>query len=151
KPLSLIVDKEPRVRLNQEKTPGTFTLRAGGTDELPVHVERGDYNGPVDIRLEGLPAGVAAIPLVIPSDTSSATLDIQTAPDAQPNRATAKLLVVAGGQKTDEREIVLTVERAAAELVANKPEAESQRVTFSTVDHVHLVGTLYPGSKGKKG
>jgi pimeloyl-ACP methyl ester carboxylesterase len=151
KPLSLIVDRELRVRLNQENTPGTFTLRAGEKDELPVHIERGDYNGPVDIRLEGLPTGVAAIPLVIPSDTSSGTLDIQTAPDAQPGRATARLLVVAGGQKTDEREIALTVERAAAELVANEPEAESQRVTFSTVDHVHLVGTLYPGSKGKKG
>jgi pimeloyl-ACP methyl ester carboxylesterase len=152
KSLLLIVDKAaPRVRLDREKTPDVLTLRAGGKHELPVHMERGDYNGPVGIRLEGLPAGVTSIPLVILSETSSGTLDLQTASDAQPGRATARLLVVAEGQKTDEREIALTVEKAVAELVRNTPEAESQRVTFSTVDHVHLAGTLYPGSKGKKG
>ncbi len=152
KALQLIVDKTPpRVRLNKEKTPGTWTIRADRNTELPVYIERGDYNGQVDIYMDGLPASVTAIPVAILAETSSATVDIRAAADAQPGRITMKLLVMAEGQKTDEREIALTVEKAAAELVAKKPAAESQSVTFSTVDHVHLAGTLYPGSKGKHG
>jgi pimeloyl-ACP methyl ester carboxylesterase len=36
-------------------------------------------------------------------------------------------------------------------LVTKTEESKSEQVTFITVDHVQIVGTLYPGSKGKKG
>jgi pimeloyl-ACP methyl ester carboxylesterase len=152
KPLPLIVDKAvPRVRLKKEGAIDALSIRANGNAELTVHIDRADYQGRVEICLDGLPAGVTAIPVAILWESASATLRIQTTADARPGRSTVKLVTLAEGQKTDERAIALTVEKAAPEPREKKSEAKSERVLFSTVDHAQIAGTLYPGSKGKKG
>ncbi len=59
------------VQLNKEKTPDSLSLKAGEKGELRVVVERGNYKGSVEIRLDGLPAGATARPVAIPADLSA--------------------------------------------------------------------------------
>jgi hypothetical protein len=143
--LSFSVEKStPGVRLRKETAAEALSVKAGGQGELPVAVERGDYKGPLEVRLEGLPPHVSATALLIPPTSSAATVIVETTAEAEPGRRTVKLIVLAEGQPTDAAEITLTVEQPAA-------AAKTERVTFPTVDHLQLAGTLYPGSKGKKG
>jgi hypothetical protein len=157
-PLFFNIDKPiPRVRLKRDETPEALTLKAGEAENLPVVVERDDYDGPVEFRLDGLPLNVDLTMRNVTAKSSSTTLTLKAAARMEPGQSKLKLVALVEGATTDEREITLTVEKpASAEkpVVVEKPvkpSGEHERVTFSTVDHVHLVGTLYPGSKGKKG
>lgn len=55
----------------------------GGKITLPVTVERfGGFDGPVEVRVEGLPAGVSAPVAVIPAGKPSIEVALTAAPDA---------------------------------------------------------------------
>lgn len=65
----------------------------GGTIGLPVTVERiGGFSGPVDVRVEGLPAGVACTGGVIPIGKNSVELTLTSAVDAAPSTTEVRVI-----------------------------------------------------------
>jgi hypothetical protein len=71
------------------------TLPVGGNLVLPVRVERDGYQGPIDIRAEGLPASVTAEPVIIPAGRDSAELNLFAAPEVEESVWQARLLASA--------------------------------------------------------
>jgi hypothetical protein len=153
KPLFLIIQKAiPSVRLKKSRLPDAMTVRAGGKGELLVLIERGEFKGPVEVQLRGQPAGVTIAPVTVRPEVSFATLMVEVKREMEPGQHTLKLQAAAEGQMTDEREITLTIEAQPAPAARQrKGDGEAERVSFATLDGVELVGTLYPGAKGKQG
>jgi hypothetical protein len=133
--------QKPGARL-KEGTPHTLTIEPGKTDGLKVLLERGNLLGDVQLRLDGLPVGAIAAPVTVPVGASSATMIIETTPEASIGEHGAKLRLRVDGQTVDERDIMLSLRR---------PRGRQEIVHFHTVDHMELVGTLYHGWKGKQG
>jgi len=78
----------------------------GGTVTLPINLERlGGFNGPVEVRVEGLPAGVTTTGGVIGAGKSSVEITLTAAPNAAFSAADVHILgsAVVGG-KTVQRE-----------------------------------------------
>jgi pimeloyl-ACP methyl ester carboxylesterase len=146
----------PRVRFKREEMPEALTLKPGQEASFPVDVQRDGYPGPIEIELDGLPLGVTATYGNLSANTSSTTMALRAMGQMKPGRSHLKVIARVDGKKIDEREVRLTVEEPApgARPAAPEPERHAgnqERVTFSTLDHVHLVGSFYPGSRGKKG
>jgi len=55
---------EPQVAVAASKDVEVFV---DGRNTLPVQIARADFDGPVTVRMDGLPAGVSAAPVVIPA------------------------------------------------------------------------------------
>lgn len=55
----------------------------------------GGFNAPVEIRVEGLPAGVTAAPLTIPAHANDGVLILQAAADAKPVASLVKVIAKA--------------------------------------------------------
>ncbi len=153
-PLFFHIEKAaPRVALKRENVPDSVSVPAGQREELRVLVQREGYDGPVEIRLDGLPAGVTADPAAIAAQISFGTVRIEAGARAELGRSSVKVLALVEGEKIDEREIALTVEKPLAkpsEDVTAIPQ-EPTTIRFDSIDGVTLKGTLYPGRKGKKG
>ena len=111
---------------------------------------RGDYKGPATIRLDGLLSGATAKPADIAPAALSATATIATVGWTEPGRSQVKIVLLVNGEKVDEGVIALIVEKPGGEKRESGTK-RPERVSFLTVDGVTLVGTLYPGSKGKDG
>ncbi|HEY7329133.1 MAG TPA: hypothetical protein VH592_15935 [Gemmataceae bacterium] len=131
----------PRVRL-REDIPNSLSLEAGAKTGLRIALDRNGYDGTVEILITGLPANISAPPAAIPAALSSATVSIETKVDTEKGEYPVKLLVRSNNQTIEERTITLLVQ---------KPRGWQEKVHFSTVDHVHLAGTLYHGWKSKRG
>jgi hypothetical protein len=145
------IGKEVASRFKIEKAPETLSVKAGEKKELAISLARGDYKGPVEVRLEDLPSGVKAAPVTVSAESSSAVVVVEAATDAETGDYAVKVRAVPGEHQLDERTFELQVEKADPPEAAANGGPRWKRVTFSTVDHVELVGSLYAGSKGKKG
>ncbi|MHB1423748.1 MAG: alpha/beta hydrolase [Gemmataceae bacterium] len=137
----LVTDQKPRVRL-KDKTPHSLTVDSGKGSSLSVQLERENYPGEVEVRLEDLPPGVTAAPVMVPAGSSSAIVAVETTPETQPAQHNVKLRLLINKQTVEERAIALTVRRGRGRM---------EIVHFRTVDHMELEGTLYHGWKGKTG
>lgn len=61
-----------------------LNVPAGGTVQLPVQVQRRDFNGEIDLLVEGLPAGYVAAPVRIGAGMKQGVLTITASSDAAP-------------------------------------------------------------------
>jgi hypothetical protein len=139
-------------RLKIDKMPDTLSVTIGEKTKLPISLARGDYRGVIEVRLEKLPKGVTATPVNVPAADSTAAVIVEATEEAQEGRTPVKVLAAPDGQQIDERTLTLSVEKA--EPSSEEPvitDGRTKRVTFHTVDHARIVGTLYPGKRGKKG
>ncbi len=135
-----LVAEPPPVRLNREKTADSVSVNIGKKGPLRVFLDRKGYRGEVEVRLTGLPAGVSADP--VSASVSFATLDIEADEQTEKGEYAVKLLVRVGEQTVDESDITLVLRRLPG---------RQERVSFQTLDHMQLIGTLYHGWKRKKG
>ena len=135
--------------------PDSLTLQAGETESLPVVVLRDGFDGPVDIRLDGLPLDVTATWRNMGASISSTRLTLKAAAGMEPGQSKLKVVAVVEGNRIDETEIRLVVEKPApAEkpvvIVPEKPAGVQQRDVLHDGPRSSR-GAPYPGSKGKKG
>ncbi|MGH7223203.1 MAG: alpha/beta hydrolase, partial [Gemmataceae bacterium] len=129
------------VRL-KAKTPASLSVEAGEKGELQVLLDRKGPRGDVQLRLEDLPDGATARPVVVAAANDSAIVTVETNVETERGEHAVKLLVRVNEKTLDQREITLTVQR---------PRGRQENVHFVTVDHIELAGTLYHGWKGKMG
>ncbi|HUG93882.1 MAG TPA: PPC domain-containing protein [Planctomycetaceae bacterium] len=74
-----------------------FDVLQEGRSQLPVKLRRsGGFTGPVELRLEGLPAGVQAEPARFPEGGSDATLTVSATADAIADSTPLRLIGQAG-------------------------------------------------------
>lgn len=62
---------------------------------------RAGFDGPIEVRVEGLPAGVTVNPLTIPPAMTEGCLILQAAPDARPAAAAVRVLAKASVKRID--------------------------------------------------
>jgi hypothetical protein len=135
--------------------PDAVRLKAGEGTDVPVQVERNGFAGPVKITLNDLPEGVTYTPATVAASGILVNVRVAAEKGAAAGRAAVKVLATPEGRGPVEAELTLVVENAGAE--ARRPAEPvglpkpPQIVRFSSVDGVRLVGTLFPGSLGKKG
>lgn len=65
-----------------QSTADAVNVAAGGITAILVNVTRVDYNGPIDLSLANLPAGLTSLPTKIGPGMALAVLTVQAAPDA---------------------------------------------------------------------
>lgn len=140
RPKRLDREQITRVRLKDE-TPKSLAVEAGAKGQLRIFLDRGGYQGEVQVQLTDLPSGVTAHPTVVPA-TDSATVPVETKMDAGIGEHRVHLLVQVNKQTVDRRDLTLSV---------SKPRGRQERIHFTTLDHMQLAGTLYHGWKGKRG
>ena len=90
---------EPQLAVVASKDVEVFVE---GWNTFPVQIARDNFDGPVTVRLDGLPAGVTADPVTIPTGKSEGEVLVIAAPGTQPVAAKpAKAVVEAapGGKK----------------------------------------------------
>jgi len=62
---------------------GATVMRRGGGDDLTILVyRRGGFDGDIELSVEGLPAGVACSPVIVPAGAAGGTLVFKAAGDA---------------------------------------------------------------------
>jgi hypothetical protein len=83
---------EPRIAVAAAKE---LELFVEGRNPLPVQVARGDFEGAVNVRIEGLPPEVAAAPIVIPAEQSAGELQFIGGRNAGVGNRTLKLIAEA--------------------------------------------------------
>ncbi len=87
-----------------------------GRNKFPMKIARDAFDGPVMVRLDGLPAGVVATPLTIPANRTEGEVEIVASSHAQVTSAKPVKVVVEGGPQdrraTAEANIVLKVNDA---------------------------------------
>ena len=101
-------------------------------------------------------AGASRVPAIVPPGRSLATVTIETMADMEAGQSAVKIKAWVGGDKADEREITFNVEKPAAALPSGQTRATARRSSRNVSPSPRwitckLVGTLYPGSKGKNG
>lgn len=62
---------------------------------------RAGFDGPIEVRVEGLPHGLAARPVTIPPAMTDGCLVLQAAPDAKPAAALVRVVAMAGVKGLD--------------------------------------------------
>jgi hypothetical protein len=68
-----------------------------GRNTFPVQIAREAFDGPVTVRLDGLPPGVSAAPVTIPGGKDTAEVQVVAAPNARPVApAPVKVIAEAG-------------------------------------------------------
>lgn len=85
------IGKEMASRFKIDKAPATLSLKAGDKKELPIALARGDYKGPVEVRLEDLPSGVKAAKVTVPPESSAAVVVVEAATGAEPGDYAVKV------------------------------------------------------------
>ena len=67
-------------------------IAAGGSTEIRgTLIRRGGFHDPVTVKIDGLPAGLNAGPVVVPPEATAFTLKLTAGPEAQPAEATARV------------------------------------------------------------
>jgi pimeloyl-ACP methyl ester carboxylesterase len=136
-----VQDKAPNVRLNG-KTPDSLSVEVGSKGELRVFLDRNGYGGEVEVRLEDLPDGATAQPVFVPASNDFAPVLVETTIETKRGKHVLKLLLRQNEETVAERALTLNVQT---------PHGRTEQVSFETVDHAELAGTLHHGWKGKKG
>jgi hypothetical protein len=121
----------------------------------------GGFAGPIDVRVDGLPAGVSVNPLTIPSHAMSGVLVLQAAADAKP---IAALVNVFGSTKLTKANNEMTVLEHRAEPLTEMEMPGGGRMIWSVTTHAISVCskfdiasvkvspteiTLHPGQKAE--
>jgi len=67
-------------------SPGSQTITQDGTDKMSISINRDNFEGPVDIRVDNLPKGISVMnqDLTIPADQKSVEVTLKAAADAVP-------------------------------------------------------------------
>jgi hypothetical protein len=119
------------------------SLRAAETKNVQVTFDRRGYNGPVDLKIDGLPAGLTAKPITATGSEGLATLEVSAAPDIRDMEVKARATLSVGTQTFGTETVTIKVEKGSGKPVLK------ENVRFSTFDGVQLWGTWYRSAKGK--
>ena len=98
-------------------TTGAVSLRKGGTYQLPVYAYRsGGHNSDIQVRLDGLPEGIACSETVIRAGQSSAVLVLTANADAAEQVTSVTVLGTAGSdaQRIERKASVATLVHSGA-------------------------------------
>lgn len=93
-------------------------LRIGGSALLQVAVVRRDgFDGPINLHIDGLPAGVSSSDVALPTSVSVASIIVQASPDAKSWNGPIQITGTSGETKATAREAVprWSVANSAAE------------------------------------
>jgi len=114
--------RPPRPDFRLTMSPEHPNVPRGGSVPVEVTAERLDgFDGPIHVRMEGLPPGIAADPAVIPANGVSATLTLTARADAStPAPETAPRIRVTGGARSGGRQVTRAI----------SPEGGSHRVAL---------------------
>jgi hypothetical protein len=109
--------------------PGATLLRRGATDRIVVLAYRtGGFSGPIEVAVQGAPAGVVVEPLTIPANAKSGSLVVRAKGDAA---SWAGFLNIIGKAKVDGKDV--SRKALGASLVwggeTNKTVAKSRMTT----------------------
>src|SRR5262249_32709031 len=63
--------------------PKSLFLRSGERQTIRVQVQRQEYKGPIDLTLDGLPPDLTFAPITIPSQESTAILEVNATPETK--------------------------------------------------------------------
>lgn len=75
--------RHPRPDFRLAISPEHPNVPRGGSVPVEITVDRlDDFDGPIDVRVEGLPPGISATPARIPAGASSATMLLTATPEA---------------------------------------------------------------------
>jgi hypothetical protein len=96
--------------------PRVVTLAPGETQEVSLAATRPAYAGPIRVRLDDLPAGVTAEPVVIDAGAAAATLTLAAGGEAEP-RVRSATLRSSGGPFAIDEPLVVRVRRPGEEQV----------------------------------
>jgi hypothetical protein len=98
-------------------SPDNLVLGKSQTQVVDVTLDRrGGFGGAVDVRVEGLPAGVAASPLTLAPGQNSGILTLTAAPDAAPGNGALRIIAEAPDLKAGGSAL-----RREATVLANLP------------------------------
>lgn len=107
-------------------------LDAGKSLKIAVQVERQNCKGPIELRLEGLPAGVQASPGSIAADAETGQLELTANGEASAVEQKVLLLAVAGDIRT-EQEIDVTIQRPLVKKPAILPKEFTNSIGMKLV------------------
>ena len=75
--------REPRPSFDVSFSPTAPAVRKGGAAAITVNADRiDDYDGPIDVRLDGLPPGLSAPPTTVPAGEYSTSFALYADPTA---------------------------------------------------------------------
>lgn len=142
-------DVARRVRLN---AVGSLAVPPGKTMRLSFTLEREGVDGAVEVRIDRLPEGLTAPPVVLSAGQSEGALEVSAAEKLAGSFALS-LLATAGGKSIAELDLEVRVPSTVPKPrpMVEAPGGKVEAVAFLTADHVQLDGKLYVGAAGKKG
>jgi hypothetical protein len=106
-----IKNAEPDYRLQAD--PENPNIPQGGSVPVTVIADRqSGYEGPIDVQVEGLPAGVTASRAAIPAGQASTVVILSAAPDASPGAPPAPIKIV-GHAKVPGRDLIRVADAGA--------------------------------------
>jgi pimeloyl-ACP methyl ester carboxylesterase len=142
----------------------TILVRAGATTTVTVQVGRGNYSGPIQVRVVGLPPGVTVEPVTVPRQQYTAELEFR----AEPNIAArwprldpvVSIRALVRGRQVGKEAVLLKREPPPREV--KRPREPSNPVVRQTIpapvevkiptaDGLKLAGTFYPSPSGTAG
>jgi hypothetical protein len=94
-----------------------LTLKPGATATVDVAIERNGHQGPIQIKLEGLPEKVTAGTAEIPAEQASAKVQLTAAADAKEAQTPVRVVAVLG-ERSAEAQLKLNLERFPFKLAA---------------------------------
>lgn len=109
----------------QVKSFRVVTVAPGQTQRVQLPVERGSYQGPLQIRPENLPAGVTIKAAEVAAGQKEAAVEVVVAPDAVPRVGAARLVASAGSLSSAEPivlRIASTDDTYLPPAITNNPE-----------------------------
>jgi hypothetical protein len=118
------------------------SLKAGETKNVQVTFDRRGYNGPVDLKIDDLPAGLTSKPITATGSEGLASLQVSAAPDIREVQVKAQVSLSVGMQIFGTETVTIKVEKGKPVLKEN--------VRFTSFDGVQLWGTWYRSAKGKE-
>jgi hypothetical protein len=96
-------------------------LEAGGNRVVAVRVQRRHCPGPIQLRLEGLPAGVRGAPGLIPADADTGAVELTATRDAASGHYPLRLVAEGAEARKATETLRLTVKAAPRELRTPRP------------------------------
>jgi hypothetical protein len=135
------------------RMPETLAVSAGKAGTLHVGVDRHHYQGPIQLRIEGLPEGVKGTDGTIAADEQSAQLEIHADEGVSCEGKQIKVSARGGDIALGQHTFSLTVSKPVSTSI--KPPEKPVRlpapenVVIPTLDGMQLAGIFYPGPKGK--
>src|SRR5262249_34456597 len=118
------------------------TIVAGARQTIKITVERQGDEGPIDVRLDGLPTGVTFKPVTLNDNETEASLEVTVNADVPAAQTLLTATLTIGQQVFAAQDVTLKVEKPA-------PVPLGEKVRFPSCDGVQLVGTFYKSERGK--